>query len=88
MESLVTLNVENNELRRLPPEVALLPSLRNLLVRQNPQPHIKAHVIDAGSAAVLRCGLALVSRSQRLAARPFTREYPLVIPCASSALSF
>mmetsp|Transcript_1364 Transcript_1364/g.4215 ORF Transcript_1364/g.4215 Transcript_1364/m.4215 type:complete len:747 (-) Transcript_1364:110-2350(-) len=54
MQSLVTLNIENNELRRVPPEVSLLPSIRHILLGQNPRTHIKAHVIDRGSQAILR----------------------------------
>ena len=47
------INVENNAITAIPPEVALRPRLRTLLVAGNPQRGVRAHVVAEGSAAVI-----------------------------------
>eukprot|EP00936_MAST-01D_sp_MAST-1D-sp1_P001470 g1470.t1 len=51
--SVRTLSVENNELRAVPPRLALGPRLESLLIAGNPQRGVPPSVVSSGPAAVL-----------------------------------
>ena len=51
--SITTLNIENNDIRTISPELARLPHLTHLMVQGNPQRSIRSHVIQEGPGAVV-----------------------------------
>ena len=53
LKSLQCLDLENNNIGRLPPEISLLPSLRTLLVMGNTFKIPRADVLARGSSEVL-----------------------------------
>ena len=53
MSSLVCLDLENNNIGRLPPELSLIPNLRTLLVMGNTFKIPRADVLAKGSAEVI-----------------------------------
>ena len=53
MKALVCLDVENNSIGRLPPELSLIPNLRTLLVMGNTFKIPRADVLAKGSTEVL-----------------------------------
>lgn len=52
--NLRTLSIENNELQVVPAFLGLMPNLTSLCVHGNPQRSIPAHVIEQGTAAILK----------------------------------
>lgn len=53
MSSLVCLDLENNNIGRLPPELCLIPNIRTLLVLGNTFKIPRADVLAKGSAEVI-----------------------------------
>ena len=55
LNKLSELNLSNNEISMVPPELALLPALRNINLNGNPTRSLRGSVIASGSEAILRC---------------------------------
>ena len=53
MTSLVCLDLENNNIGRLPPELSMIPNLRTLLVMGNTFKIPRADVLAKGSAEII-----------------------------------
>jgi hypothetical protein len=53
LESLIHLNIEANELKTIPPELALLPKLKTLTAGGNPQRTIPLGTVEAGANQLL-----------------------------------
>ncbi|KAG7400963.1 hypothetical protein PHYBOEH_003553 [Phytophthora boehmeriae] len=51
---LASLSLENNELRKIPAELALCENLRAIYLAGNPQRGIRAHILSGGTDAILK----------------------------------
>ncbi|GLD92906.1 hypothetical protein PINS_up001485 [Pythium insidiosum] len=52
--SLTSLSVENNNLRQIPPELAMCEHLRTIYITGNPQRSIRLNIVNEGSDAILK----------------------------------